>query len=67
MDPDVVSRNAKIIRMTPYGEQDANGVDVTLIRDNFRPAPIERARRGHEAAEGAMRMRKDVRAIQSST
>jgi hypothetical protein len=38
----VILENAKKIRMTPYGLQDANGVDVTLIEEALKLSPIER-------------------------
>lgn len=32
-------------RMTLYGEQDDNGIDVSLIRENLKLTPLERIRR----------------------
>lgn len=44
-------------RMTPYGEQDENGVDVSLIRVNLRLTPLERIRQGDEMMRQALRLR----------
>jgi hypothetical protein len=44
--------------MTPYGEQDDNGVDVSLIRANLRLSPLERLRRGDRATTDALRLRR---------
>jgi hypothetical protein len=40
-----------------YGEQDENGVDLSLIRENLRLPPIERLRKGDQATTGALRLR----------
>ena len=48
-------------RMTPYGEQDDNGVDVSLLRDNLRLSPLERLRRGDRATSDALRLRQHAR------
>jgi hypothetical protein len=39
-----------------YGEQDLNGVDLSLIRENLRLTPEERLRRGDRAREDALRL-----------
>ena len=48
-------------RMTPYGEQDDNGVDVSLIRENLRLSPLERLRRGDRATTDALHLRRHAR------
>jgi hypothetical protein len=44
-------------RMTPYGEQDDNGVDVSLIRRNLQLSPLERAMQGARLAKQAKELR----------
>ena len=44
-----------------YGEQDENGVDLSLIRRNLRLTPTERLRRADRECRALMRMREDVR------
>lgn len=39
-----------------YGEQDENGVDLSLIRMNLRLTPTERVRRGDKARRDALRL-----------
>jgi hypothetical protein len=39
-----------------YGEQDENGIDISLIRENLRLSPLERIRRGNRAREQALRL-----------
>jgi hypothetical protein len=39
-----------------YGEQDENGVDLSLIRDNLKLIPAERPRRGDRARRNALRL-----------
>ncbi len=41
---------------TWYGEQDENGVDLSLIRANLKLTPLERIRRGDRARRDALRM-----------
>jgi len=41
---------------TWYGEQDENGVDLSLIRKNLRLMPTERIRRADRARQGALRL-----------
>jgi hypothetical protein len=50
-------------RWTPYGEQDENGVDVSLIRANLKLTPTERLRQGQRMQRQAMRLRKYARRI----
>lgn len=38
-----------------YGEQDAAGVDLSLIRENLRLTPLERARKADKARRDALR------------
>jgi hypothetical protein len=44
-----------------YGEQDENGVDLSLIRENLKRTPTERIRRAAVASLGMIRLRKDAR------
>jgi len=39
-----------------YGEQDENGVDLSLIRENLKLTPTERVRRGDAARLDALRL-----------
>jgi hypothetical protein len=39
-----------------YGDQDENGVDLTLIRQNLELTPLERARRGDRHRLGALQL-----------
>jgi hypothetical protein len=41
--------NSRILRQTPYGLQDGNGVDVTLIYSALQKTPLERLREGDSA------------------
>ena len=41
---------------TYYGEQDEKGVDLSLIRENLRLSPTERARRADRARRDALRL-----------
>ena len=41
---------------TYYGEQDENGVDLSLIRENLRRSPTERVRRGDQARRDTLRL-----------
>lgn len=40
-----------------YGEQDENGVDLSLIRDNLRRTPAERVRQADKARRDYLRLR----------
>jgi hypothetical protein len=44
-----------------YGEQDENGVDLSLIEHNLRLTPTERLRRGDKATSDALWLRQNVR------
>jgi hypothetical protein len=46
-----------------YGEQDENGVDLSLIRSNLKLSPVERVRRGYRAAVGLRSLRARVQRI----
>jgi hypothetical protein len=37
-----------------YGEQDENGIDLSLIRENLKLSPLERIRRGENAMDEAL-------------
>jgi hypothetical protein len=39
-----------------YGEQDENGVDLSLIRQNLELSPKERLLRGDRARRGALQL-----------
>jgi hypothetical protein len=39
-----------------YGEQDANGVDLSLIRENLKLTPSERLLRGDRARQSALQL-----------
>ena len=39
-----------------YGEQDENGVDLSLIRVNLELTPTERLRKADRARRGALRL-----------
>jgi hypothetical protein len=39
-----------------YGEQDANGVDLSLIRENLKLTPRERLLRGDRARRSALQL-----------
>ena len=40
-----------------YGEQDENGVDLSIIRENPRLTPTQRVGRAAKAAEGLLRLK----------
>jgi hypothetical protein len=46
-----------------YGEQDANGVDLSLIRANLNRTPTERVRLGDRATTDCLRLRANVKRI----
>ena len=39
-----------------YGEQDENGIDLSLIRANLKLTPLERVRRGDQARRMALEL-----------
>lgn len=41
---------------TNYGDYDANGVDLSLIRENLRLTPLERIRVGDAARRQALKL-----------
>lgn len=43
-------------KANPYPEQDAEGVDLSLIRENLRLSPLERIRRADQARRDALRV-----------
>src|SRR4051812_47442739 len=47
--------------LTPYGEQDENGTDLSPIRALLRISPAERLRRGDDATTDALRLRSHAR------
>ncbi len=44
-----------------YGEQDENGVDLSIIEENLRLTPLERLRIGDRATTDALRLRELTR------
>jgi hypothetical protein len=54
---------SKVIRQTPYGLQDGNGVDVSLILENLRLSPEERIDKAYRAAKGMLEDRSNARRI----
>ena len=42
---------------TPFPEQDENGVDLSLIRENLRLTPLERLRKAERAWRDMLRLR----------
>jgi hypothetical protein len=46
-----------------YGEQDENGVDLSLIRENLKLSPLQRLRRMDRGARAMEELRKHVRRI----
>ena len=55
MDDDEIITSTKSIQ-TPYGEQDENGTDLSLIRVNLRLTPARRLLQGDEARRGALQL-----------
>jgi hypothetical protein len=47
-----------------YGEQDENGVDLSLIRSNLEKTPTERLRQGDRATSDALWIRANARRIE---
>jgi hypothetical protein len=52
-DPDAPIESTRSIQ-TPYGEQDENGVDLSLIREALQLTPLERIRKAAEGCRGAL-------------
>ncbi|HEY4330455.1 MAG TPA: hypothetical protein VGN88_12020, partial [Phycisphaerae bacterium] len=46
-----------------YGEQDKNGVDLSLIRENLKLTPLERVRRGSRISKSLREMKARVTRI----
>ncbi|HXE52684.1 MAG TPA: hypothetical protein VN541_06690 [Tepidisphaeraceae bacterium] len=61
-DPDELITSTRSI-MTPYGEQDENGTDLSLIREALRLSPLERLQRMDQATTDALRIREHARRI----
>ena len=49
-----------------YGEQDENGIDLSLIRENFKLTPLQRARLGDLARRRALEMQEHGRRLRDS-
>ncbi len=49
-----------------YGEQDENGVDLSLIRQNLRLTPEERLLRGDHARRGVLELQRHARRIDAA-
>lgn len=47
----------------PYGEQDANGIDLSLLRANLKLTPTERLQRLESAANSMQRMTRNAKRI----
>jgi hypothetical protein len=58
---EVLEANSRRIVMTPYGLQDGNGVDVTLIYDALKLAPEQRIEHAYRATTGMINDRAEVR------
>ena len=46
-----------------YGEQDENGVDLSLIRENLKLSPLERVRKADSNARALKELRSRARRI----
>ena len=51
------ARMEEWLRAHPYGEQDENGIDLSLIRGNLRLTPTERYRKHQSALHFFKRIR----------
>lgn len=49
------------INAHPYGEQDENGIDLSLLRANLRLTPTQRLHRLESAANSMQRMMRNVK------
>jgi hypothetical protein len=58
----IIENSRKLIQ-TPYGLQDANGVDVSLIYENLRRTVDERVRRLDRARRDVLWIRANVRRV----
>jgi hypothetical protein len=50
-----------------YGEQDENGVDLSLIRENLKLSPLERLRKMNRISQSLESLRQRVGRIQNHT
>lgn len=60
---DQLVANSRKILQTPYGEQDANGTDISLIKSNLMLSPLERLRRADSARRSAIWIHRHARRI----
>ena len=60
MSNDTSALPARMLSPNWYGEQDDNGVDLSLIRENLKLTPVQRLRRGDQATTDALRLREHV-------
>ncbi len=51
-----MSDKARNPRFKPFPEQNADGVDLTLIRENLKLIPVERLRKAERARRAALRL-----------
>jgi hypothetical protein len=58
MTPEHEEYLRRMLSPTWYGEQDENGVDLSLIRENLKLTPLERLRKADRGARDALRIRK---------
>lgn len=65
MEDDDVITSARSIQ-TPYGEQDENGTDLSLIRTLLAMSPQERLRRMDAATTEMLYLRKHARRVPDS-
>jgi hypothetical protein len=61
VDFEELVKNSRSVLHTPYGLQDANGVDLTLIEQALSLSPLERLRRMDRAARDIERIHRHVR------
>jgi len=54
-DVNIKSKTSDLKRAA-FPEQNADGIDLSLIRDNLRLTPSERLRRGDRARKSAMKL-----------
>ena len=56
MMPEEQTTPRKFFGPNHYGEQDENGIDLSLIRENLKLTPTERIRRADQARRQTMRL-----------
>ena len=61
IDPRLAAYLAKHCGPNHYGDQDENGVDLSLIRANLKLTPLERIRRGEQMRRQAEVLRRAIR------